>query len=161
MNRWLQWWQTRQPRERWMLLLMFAAIAAFAYAYAMVVPAHRARTAAIADYRQAAADDAQATAALATLAGERVPQPLPAGAGWADAVADSAGAAGLAVSARGGDAANLVLEFAQADAQRLFAWLDQLRARHAVAPHALRMERRDGAVQARLEFMPPAFPTPP
>src|SRR3546814_6171742 len=37
------WWSTREPRERVLLGLMFAALAAFAYWYALLEPMRRVR----------------------------------------------------------------------------------------------------------------------
>lgn len=150
------WWQDRAPRERWMLSIMCAAIAAFVAWYAVLAPLQAMRQRA-ADRHAAAVMDAaeierglEAIAASEASGAARVPA-----AALHQLVTDSAGAAGInfdrrEVAADGG----LDVTIDAVSSGTLFNWLDGLRPEHAVAPMAVDVERREGRLRARLRFAP-------
>jgi general secretion pathway protein M len=150
------WWQGRNRRERIMVSVMLAAIAAFLAWYGVLSPLRQARDAAQARYLRAAAALEETDAALALLAEPRNSPPVARGQAYAEIIVDSAGAAGVAIARRDADAdGGLVLGIDGVAANTLFAWLDALREKHGVAPIAIEIDKRDGRLRAELRFAPP------
>lgn len=150
------WWQQREPRERAMLALMCAAIAAFVLWYGVFLPLRHARDTAQARHARAAADLAQVQAELAEVADlrERLPAPPADAQALRQAVLASAERAGLEVGRGREDGPDgFGIESEAATPVQLFAWLDDLRLHHGLAPAVLSVARnQDGLrVQARFE----------
>lgn len=150
------WWHARAPRERWMLAVMCAAIAAFVAWYALLAPLQALRQRAADRHAAAVMDMAEIERGLEAIAAAeangaaRVPP-----AALHQLVTDSAGAAGInfdrrEVAADGG----LEITVDAVAAATLFNWLDGLRLEHAVAPMAVDVERREGRLRAQLRFAP-------
>ena len=157
MTRVRQWWQARNRREQRMLAVMLVAIAAFVYAFGMWRPLSRLRDGARARYLLAAAAHLRNDAALRSLAGAVA---TPAGDHEArlQRLRDSAARAGIEISRHGGDAAGgPSVTIARVTPAQLWGWLDRLREDDALVPLTLHVERRDGALEAQLQF-PPAIP---
>lgn len=154
------WWRQREPRERAMLAMMCAAIAAFVLWYVAFVPLRHARDAAQARHVRAAADLAQVQAELAGMAElrERLPAPPADAAALAGAVLASAEQARLEIAhGREDDAGGFGIESEAATPAQLFTWLDELRQRHGLAPTTLSVARNQDRlrVQARFESQSP------
>lgn len=151
------WWQAREPRERRMVAVMLAALAAFVLWYGMIAPLRQARDDARARHAEAVAAVQEIERALASIEAStaRLP-PAPAGDAFAATVVDSAGAAGVAISRQdeGGDGVLVVAVDAVA-APALFGWIDALRREHGIAPLALQVDKRGGRLRAELRFVPP------
>ncbi|NZA26597.1 type II secretion system protein M [Luteimonas sp. SJ-92] len=151
------WWQAREPRERWMVAVMLAALAAFVLWYGAIAPLRQARDDARARHADAVAAVQEIERALARIeaSAARLPPP-PADDAFATAIVDSAGAAGVAISRQddGGDGV-LVIAIDAVAAPALFGWIDTLRREHGIAPLALQVDKRDGRLRAELRFAPP------
>lgn len=150
------WWHAREPRERWMLAVMCAAIAAFVAWYAVLAPLQGLRQRAADRHAAAALDAAEVERGLAVVAAASDPAsaPLPAEALHA-LVTDSAGAAGITFDRREATPdGGLEVGTDAVDALPLFNWLDGLRLEHAIAPVAVDIERREGRLRAQLRFAP-------
>lgn len=144
-------WQARSPRERRMLSLMVAAIAAFLYWFALAAPLRAWANAAETRHARAVAEQAaalQVVDALAALppASAQAPRPR------AEALAESARALGLTVREARDDAdgqARLTLGPAAPDL--LFAWIEQQRLAGA-GPRGVSLSAGDAGVEAELRF---------
>ncbi|WP_407352266.1 type II secretion system protein GspM [Luteimonas sp. R10] len=151
------WWRAREPRERRMVAVMLAAVAAFVLWYGIVAPLRQVRDDARARHAEAVAAAGEIERALAHVeaSSARLP-PAPAGDAFATTVVDSAGAAGVAVSRQddGGDGV-LVIAIDAVDAPALFGWIDALRREHGIAPLALQVDKHGGRLRAELRFAPP------
>jgi general secretion pathway protein M len=151
-----KWWQARDGRERRMLAVMCAALAAFAWWYGLVAPMQRMREAARSDYLQtvrevqAMAADLERIAALRG-SGRRPPtaETLP------RIVLSSATGAGLAISRQRGQDDGFEIGIDSAETAQVFGWLDALRQQHGIAPEMLEIERRNGAVRVEARFRAP------
>lgn len=143
-----QRWLAISPRERAMLGLMAAAIAAFVYAYALALPLSRWADAAQARHQLAVAEHAQVQAIVAHIA----QLPAPSAPQSPQALADSAAALGLEVesaSALAGGQTRIMLAPAAPDL--LFAWIEQQRLA-GQPPLAARLQSSDDGVAAELDF---------
>ena len=150
----IAWWRGRAPRERAMLAVMAALLAAFAWWYGLLWPLRAAHEA-------AAARHARAVAALQVVEAELAALAAP---GGGSGPGDTAGAlqhrvlaslrdAGLSPSRQrtAADGA-LVLEFDRVGSAELFDWLGRLALDHGLAPSSLRVERADGRLRATARF---------
>lgn len=156
MNAWArvgEWWRARDGRERRMLAVMCAALAAFAWWYALLAPVQRLREAARSDYLhavgevQAMASDLERIAVLRGSGRRPVDaEALP------RIVLSSAAGAGLAISRQRGQAGQLEIGIDSAEAAQVFGWLDALREQHGIAPERLEIERRNGGVRVQARF---------
>lgn len=149
MNRLTTWWHGRNTREQRMLLVMAVSIALFVYVYGLMRPAYLAREAA---RDRHAAQQSSAREVREGLDRLRADQAVASDQDPLQAVLDSAGAAGVAISSQRSDGDALAIAIDAVDAASLFAWLDTLRSHHGIAPHALHIEKRDGRLQAQLQF---------
>lgn len=151
-------WQARHARERRMLVVMAAAMAAFLYWYGGVMPLRKLAAGAESRSERAAARLAAVRGDLSALAAARESLPAaPDGAAYAATILETAGAAGVSVSrqrARG--AGGLATGIDGVEASALFSWLDTLRTAHGIVPDTLDIGRRGGRLQAEV-----AFPGPP
>lgn len=148
------WWQAREPRERRMLLSMCVAIGAFAWWYGLVAPLHGARDAALAAHQRAVAALAAVESGIAVLEAQGPDVPVPVrGDALAEAVLSSARASGVAVARqREGEAGELVLDIDATGTAELLAWLDRMRAQHALAPDALAIAAENGRLRVQARF---------
>ncbi|MCE4371927.1 type II secretion system protein GspM [Xanthomonas hortorum] len=153
LQRGMQWWQTRAPRERVMLGVMCAAVAAFVGWYALYLPLRHWRVQAQARY----ADAAQLVldASVQTSATKR---PTAAGtAALAEIIASSARDAGVGITSQQRSAAGrLEVQIDAVSATTLFAWLERLRQAHGLAPTQLSIVRDQGQLRVRCGFAEPA-----
>lgn len=143
-----QRWLALSPRERAMLGLMAAAIAAFVYAYGLALPLSRWAGAAQARHQLAIAEHAQLQRIVADIASV----PSPSAPASAQALIDSASALGLEVesaSAQAGGQVRIVLAPAAPDL--LFAWIEQQRLA-GQPPQTARLQSGEGGVAAELDF---------
>lgn len=149
------WWQQREPRERTMLTVMCAAIAAFAWWYGAFVPLRHLRNDAREHHAMAAMQMARMKIELAHLAelqGRLPPRPT----NLTDvrkSVIESAKLAGMPIT-RDRDAAPGVLEL-ESDSvspKALFAWLDALRLRHGLAPSMLSVAKNGDQLRMQASF---------
>ena len=145
-----QRWLAFSARERAMLGLMAAAIAAFVYAYGLALPLSRWAEAAQARHQLAIAEHAQVQRIVADIAATPAPSaPAPAS---AQALADSAGALGLEVESAGVQAGGQVrVVLAPAAPDLLFAWIEQQRLA-GQPPLAARLQSGESGVAAELDF---------
>lgn len=154
------WWRRRAPRERAMLVLMVAAIAAFVAWYGVLVPLRQAHDDARARHLRAAAELARVQVQLAQLA--ELEQRFPARPGDREAlekaVRASAAQAGFPIGqARDDGDGSFGVRSEAATPAQLFAWLDALREQHGLAPAALSVARNQDRlrVQASFQHAPP------
>ena len=148
------WWRGREPRERAMLMVMAAMLAAFAWWYGLLGPLRALDAAAGARFQRAAADLRAVEAELAALPeGVSTGAAGPRGEGLQRWLLDSARAAGLAPSRHRvtGDGA-VVIGFDRVPSAALFAWLGRLADAPGMAPSSLRVERSDGQLRAEVGF---------
>ena len=149
------WWGQRAPREQAMLAVMCMAIAAFVAWYGVWTPLQRIRDAAQARHAAAAAELAQVKAeltAMAALQGRLPPRPGDAAA-LKQAVLDSAGKVGLAISRkRANGTGGVDVECDAVTTQALFAWLDALRVNHALAPTSLSVAKSEDRLRVQASF---------
>ncbi len=145
------WWGARDRRERTMLTVMAAAIAAFVAWYGVVTPLQALRERARSGHDRSALQLSRVQAMAAALAADR-----PEAAGTppsAQMLLDAARAAGIEVSRHGaGPGEGLVIEIDATSAGALFDWLDGLRARHSLAPSALNIAADGGRLRVRAVF---------
>lgn len=147
------WWRGRQPRERAMLAVMAALLAAFAWWYGLLWPLRALRDDAGERHDRAAHALQEARVQAAALAGR--PAALPPG--DRDALLrllhDSTREAGL-VPGRQRSAADgaVVLEFERVEAPVLFGWLGRLADEAGLAPSLLQVQRADGRLRAEVGF---------
>ncbi|MEB2110815.1 type II secretion system protein GspM [Xanthomonas campestris pv. campestris] len=136
-----RWWQQRAPRERVMLAVMGAAIAAFIAWYAILVPLRQWRSAAQARYDTAAQAllDAQGRQRRAAVTLADILQ----------AARDAGVATGPAPRAVAGA---VELQIDAVNSPTLFAWLERLRTAHGLAPTQLQITRHAQQLQVRSRF---------
>ncbi|MDR7194389.1 type II secretion system protein GspM [Luteimonas terrae] len=149
------WWHQREPRERWMLGLMAAAIAAFVLWYGLMVPLRKAADAAQLRHERATLALLQTELQLAQLRAldQRDIAPPVDAAALKAAVLASAQQAGLAVSReREHGVGGFGIESDAATSQQLFGWLDALRLRHGLAPATLSVARSEGQLRVQAGF---------
>lgn len=149
-----RWWRLREPRERAMLALMAALLAAFAWWYGLLWPLRGLRDAAGARHDHAASALQAIEAEVAALGRQaRAQGPAPGGDALQRLVLDSARDAGLAPSRQRTTAEGaVVIEFDRAAAPALFAWLGGLVQAQGLAPSTLRVARADGQLRAEVGF---------
>ncbi|CCF66758.1 type II secretion system protein GspM [Xanthomonas citri] len=149
LQRGTQWWQTRAPRERRMLGVMCAALAAFVGWYALYVPLRHWHDRAWARYADAAqlALDASAQAASTRRAAALGSPAL------AEIIASSARDAGVNITSQQRSAAGGVdVQIEAVGAAALFGWLERLRQAHGLAPTQLSVAREQGQLRVRCGF---------
>lgn len=149
------WWQGREPRERAMLAVMAAMIAAFAWWYGLLWPLRALRDSAEARYdRAAAALQAVEAEALAYGSNAGAPRrPPPTGEALQRLLLEGARDAGIAPSRQRTAAdGSVVLEFDHVPAPALFGWLGGLAEAQGLAPSSLRVQRADGQLRAEAGF---------
>lgn len=153
-------WQQRAPRERMMVSVMLAMVAAFVLWYAVYVPLRTLRDTV---HAQRVMSDAQWHAARADAATLRVMQGTgstasrPANAqALRIAVAAAAETAGLGISRqREDDQGGWEIEADEVSSTQLFAWLDLLRTRHAMVPDSLSAVRSGRQLRVQASFRAP------
>ncbi|PPV08878.1 type II secretion system protein M [Xanthomonas bromi] len=144
-----QWWQTRAPRERRMLGVMCAALAAFVGWYALYVPLRHWHARAWAHYADAAQLVLDASAQTATT--KRVT--APGNAALAQIIASSAREAGVNISSQQRSASGgMDVQIDAVSADALFGWLERLRQAHGLAPTQLSVVRDQGQLRVRCGF---------
>lgn len=151
------WWQLREPRERTMLLVMLAALAAFALWLGMFL-LQRAATTARAHHDRAVAALAEVESAVQAITAlqERRPAP-PAGDAFAGVVLAAARAGEVSVSRRRTDDTGvLTLGIDAVTAPVLMAWFDDLHRQHGLAPRTLDIHERNGRLRVEVAFAPAA-----
>ena len=137
------WWQSRAPRERVMVAVMVAAIAAFIGWYALLVPLRHWRSGAQARYDHAAE---ALLMARASHGGTVAAIPLA-------RITQSARDATITITRQQrSPTGTLAVQIDTVTSPVLFAWLEQLRQRHGLTPSALEITRRDGQLQVRCTF---------
>lgn len=149
-----RWWQARAPRERAMLALMAALLAAFTWWYGLLWPLRSLYDAAQARHDHAATALQAVEAEVAALGGHAgARSAAPGGEALQRLVLDSARDAGLAPSRQRTTAEGaFVVEFDRAASPALFGWLGGLVEARGVAPSTLHVERADGQVHAVVGF---------
>lgn len=153
-NRLLPWWRGREPRERAMLAVMAALLAAFAWWYGLLWPLRAVRDAAATRHDHAAlALQALRTDVAALAADGAVPPAAMTGEALQRRVLDSLRDAGLAPGRQrmAADGAFL-LGFERVPSPALFSWLGGLADEGGLAPSTLRVERADGGLRADVGF---------
>lgn len=144
-------WQARTPRERQMLALMFAALAAFLYWFALAAPLRAWANAAQTRHVDAVSQQAatlRVVDALAALPAASSPAPRP----RAETLAESARALGITVREANDEAdgqARLALGPAAPDL--VFAWIEQQRLAGA-GPRGVTLSAGDAGLEAELRF---------
>ena len=143
-------WHQRSRRERVYLAVMLAALAAFAYWFALVAPLRA--LAANAERRHVAAQ-AEQLAFPDVLAELALRRGAAAGPVQAPALVQSAADAGITVSADdSADAGRVSLRFEGVPPQALFAWLAQLRSDQGLAPTQATLGRGPSGLDGELVF---------
>lgn len=148
------WWQGREPRERAMLALMAALLAAFAWWYGLLWPLRALRDGAAAHHERAVIALHAVQAELAALpAAAKDPGPAADAEALQHRVLASVREAGLAPGRQrtAADGA-FILEFERVESSALFAWLGRLALADGLAPSTLRVERADGRLRAEAGF---------
>ncbi|MGY0611315.1 MULTISPECIES: type II secretion system protein GspM [unclassified Luteimonas] len=147
------WWRGREPRERVMLAVMAALLAAFAWWYGLLWPLQALREGAEDRHARAIAGVQQVEAEVAMLAGSRGSSPPAGGEALQRRILDSVREAGLAPSRQRSAADGaFVLDFERVASPALHGWLGQLAGRDGIAPSSLRVERADGGLRAEVGF---------
>ncbi len=149
------WWRARAPRERAMLSVMAAMLAAFAWWYGLMWPLRTLRDSAGDRYDHAVTTLQAAQAGVAALSAggaEGAPPIALEGEALQRRVLDSASADGLTPSRQrtAADGA-FVLEFERVASPALFGWLGTL-AGDGLAPSSLRVAPADGRLRAEVGF---------
>lgn len=148
-----QWWQTRAPRERVMLAVMCAAVAAFVGWYALYLPLRHWRAQAQARY----ADAAQLLLDASAQASSTQRSTAPGKVALAEIIASSARDAGVNITSQQRSAAGGVdVQIDAVSATTLFAWLERLRQAHGLAPTQLSIVSDQGQLRVRCGFAEPA-----
>lgn len=153
------WWRTRNPRERLMLAVMLASLAAFALWFGLLWPARALRDSARDGYDRAALQLREVQGSAERISAFEQALPARPQAGPASRIVlDSAAGAGIGVSRQRQDGSDrFVVEIDSVSSQALFTWLDALRREHGLAPQTLKVERAGAGVRANLAF-PSATP---
>src|SRR5690606_37845967 len=145
----LSCWRGREPRERAMLAVMAALIAAFAWWYGLLWPLRAMREGAAARHASAVADLHQVEAEVAVLAGSGGPSPPVGGDALQRRILDIVREAGLSPSRpRGAAAGAFGPAFERVAAPALRGWLGPLAGAEGIAPSALSVERAGGGLRA-------------
>ena len=151
------WWQARVPRERSMLALMFMALAAFVYWYALLEPMRglrdraRAGSALASNELSVVAADAARIEAL-----RRQRPPAPQGEALPAAILASARQAGVAIARhRTGSDAALEIGIDAVDAPALLDWLDALGDDPGIAPARISVDKANGRLVVDAAFVAP------
>jgi len=147
------WWSQRNARERSLLSLMLAAIAAFGFWYGLLWPARAARDAAQQRYDLALADlrTVQASVDALQRMGPARPQQAQA---LAAAIEARAVESGVALSRQRRDSeGQLVVELDGVPAKALFAWLQALRTGDGIEASGIRAERSGARLRAEVTFV--------
>lgn len=153
MKRLRAWWHSRNDRERLMLAVMAAALAAFFYWFGLWRPLERWRDAGQSRYLRAAAAHIETEALLAGNGAGTVAGRL--GAAYLQTIRDSAARAGIEIARHGHDpATGPSVAAVNVTPATLWAWLDSLRGEHGLVPRTLHLERRDGGIEVQLQFPP-------
>ncbi len=146
------WWRLRNARERQMVLVMFAAVAAFVWWYGLLVPLQAWRTHSQGRYDRAASEWLEVrdtTATIRELGAGRPRDP----ATLAAEVLDSATDHGVAVNRQRHNArGRFVVGIDAVDAPQLLGWLGSLQQDRRIAVAAAKVEKRDGRLSAELDF---------
>lgn len=143
------WWQTRAPRERRMLGVMCAALAAFVGWYVLYMPLRHWRDRAWARYAHAAQLVLDASAQAASTRRTAAPGP----AALAEIIASSARDAGVNITSQQRSAAGGVeVQIEAVSAATLFGWLERLRQAHGLAPTQMHVAREQGQLRVRCGF---------
>ncbi|ATS20101.1 MULTISPECIES: type II secretion system protein GspM [Xanthomonas] len=143
------WWQARAPRERRMLGVMCAALAAFVGWYALYMPLRHWHDRAWARYADAAQLVLDASAQAASTGRAAAPGP----AALAEIIASSARDAGVDITSQHRSAAGGVeVQIDAVSAATLFGWLERLRQAHGLVPTHLRVAREQGQLRVRCGF---------
>ncbi|MBB3804139.1 general secretion pathway protein M [Xanthomonas arboricola] len=154
LQRGAQWWQARAPRERRMLGLMCAALAAFIGWYALYTPLRHWHDRAWARYADAAQLVLDTSAQAASTKRSAAPGP----AALAGIIATSARDAGVTISLQQRSAAGGVeVQIDAVSAAALFGWLERLRQAHGLAPTQLSVVRDQGQLRVRCGFAEPVL----
>lgn len=149
------WWHALAPRERAMVAIMLALLAAFAWWYGLLAPLRALRDGAETRYDQAAMTLQSVEADLGALAtaGTTSAPPTQGLEALQRHVLASARDAGLAPSRQRTDADGMFsVEFERVASPALFAWLGALADAHGIAPATLHVERADGQLRAEASF---------
>lgn len=149
------WWHGLAPRERAMVAIMLALLAAFAWWYGLLGPLRALRDGAEARYDRAAATLQSVEVDLGALATTGATSAAPAQGLEAlqRRILDSARDAGLAPSRQRTAAdGTFSVEFDRVASPALFAWLGTLADTHGIAPATLHIERADGQLHAEAGF---------
>lgn len=149
------WWRARDGRERALLAVMLAMLAAFAFWYGLLWPLRAARAGAQAHYDRAVATLRAVESDTAAIRARQAHLPsTPTGEALARRVLDSASAAAIPISRQRSDAqGNFSIDIDRGAAPALFAWLDTLHREHGIAPTTLRIARADGHLRAEVAFV--------
>ena len=148
------WWRGRESRERAMLAVMAALLAAFAWWYGLLWPLRALRDDAAAHHERAVVALHATEAELAALAASgRGASSAATGEALQHRVLASVRESGL-VPARQRTSADgaFVLEFERVASADLFGWLGRLVDEDGIAPSSLRVERADGGLRAEAGF---------
>lgn len=153
-----RWWQEREPRERRMLGLMFAAIGGFVLWVGVVMPLQRVRDEALANRDRAANELREVVAAIGRIEALQSRQPAtPTGDAFARTILDAAVAAEVPVSRqRLDDAGILTVGIDAVAAPALLGWLGGLQREHGIAPTTLDIAERNGRLQVQVGFRSPS-----
>jgi len=150
------WWRLREPRERMMLGVMTAMIAAFVLWYGVYQPLRGLGDAAHAQrvLARAALDAARVQADELQRMADAAARPREAEA-LRRAVLESAAKAGLAIDReRYNDDGVLEVEVDNTQAGPLFKWLDQMRTAHGLGPDSLSAARNGQQLRVQAAFRP-------
>lgn len=151
------WWQRRDRRERTMLTLMLAMLAAFVYWYAMLWPLRIARSAAQANYDAAVATFSAIESDAAYIRAHQPANPLRTRDAIVQQVMETAHTTSIAFSRHRSDAqGDFVIEIDRIAAPALFAWLDALVQDHGIAPSRLRITNSAGDLRIEAAFATPS-----
>ena len=150
----MSWWRGRNGRERLMLAVMLASLAAFALWFGVLWPARALRDSAQDRYDRAVSQLRETQASAGRIASLQQALPTRSQAEPASrTILDSAASAGIGVSRQRQDVNDrFVVEIDSATPQALFAWLETLRRERGLAPQALKVERLGAGVRAELAF---------
>ncbi|TDK28687.1 type II secretion system protein M [Luteimonas aestuarii] len=156
------WWQARDVRERRLLWLILAALAAFAWWYGMLTPLRQVRETAHASHQRAADTFAVVQAAAARLATQPGDATAPTTReAVSAAVVDAARATGVAITRdRDGEPGTWLVDIDAVDHAPLVAWLEQMRRQHGLAPDALHVTTGNGQLRVHARFLVPTPPAP-
>ncbi|KPL49203.1 type II secretion system protein M [Xanthomonas axonopodis] len=149
LQRGTRWWQMRAPRERLMLGVMCAAMAAFVDWYALYTPLRHWHDRAWAHDAEAA----QLVLDVSTQAATPKRTAAPGSATLAEIIASSARDAGVSIASQQRSAAGGVdVQIDAVGATALFGLLERLRQADGLAPTQLSVVRDQGQLRVRCSF---------